>query len=101
VQDKRVALPDRAPGDERLTLFMEIDEILLHSFICDENFGYIANPNSKDPEHEIFIAEINQPCLIYMRDHWKDMIDFLAAEKDNIEPIIYTTAMPPYTDKLL
>ena len=37
---------------------MELDDVLLHTFICDENFGYIANPASKTPEHEFFMKEI-------------------------------------------
>lgn len=40
-----------------LTLFMEIDDVFLNSFLCDENFGYMANPSAKDPEHEFFLAE--------------------------------------------
>ena len=49
---------------------MELDEVLLHTFICDENFGYIANPASKDPEFEFFMDEIKQPVLVYMRNDW-------------------------------
>jgi len=73
-----VSIPDLKKGEEhKLTLFLELDDILLHSFICDENFGYIANPAAKDPEHEFFIEEINQPCLVYMRDHWEDFMKYL------------------------
>ena len=45
ITDKNVTLPD-LPNEEsdKLTLFMEIDDVLLHSYICDENFGYISNP---------------------------------------------------------
>ena len=43
VQDKNVRIPD-LEDKGKLTLFMEIDDVLLHTFICDENFGYIANP---------------------------------------------------------
>ena len=102
VQDKMVRVPDLRAGEEhKLTLFMELDDVLLHSFICDENFGYIANPASKDPEHEIFLPEINQPCLIYMRDHYDDFLQYLRDNSDIIDPIVYTSAMSPYTDKLL
>jgi TFIIF-interacting CTD phosphatase-like protein len=50
---------------------MELDDVLLHTFICDENFGYIANPSSKDPEYEFFMDEIKQPVLVYMRNDWQ------------------------------
>jgi len=38
-----------------LTLFLEIDDVLLHTFICDENTGYMAKPTYKDPEHEFML----------------------------------------------
>jgi len=40
-----------------LTLYMELDDVFLNTFLCDENFGYMANPNAKDPEHEFFLPE--------------------------------------------
>ena len=58
--DKNVVIPNLAPGEEnKLTLFIEIDDVLLHTYICDENFGYMANPAAKDPEHEFFLPDIN------------------------------------------
>jgi TFIIF-interacting CTD phosphatase-like protein len=80
---------------------MELDDVLLHTFICDENFGYIANPIQKDPEHEFFMEEIRQPVLVYMRDHWEEFMQYLKDNSDYIEPIIYTSALQPYTEKVL
>lgn len=100
IQDKFVSIPD-VEQEGKLTLFMELDDVLLHSFICDENFGYIANPASKDPEHEFFVEEIRQPALVYMRDHWQDFMDFLKKNEDIIEPIVYTSALQPYTKHLI
>jgi hypothetical protein len=59
IQDKMVMLPPLHIAAEKkpLTLFMEIDDVFLNSFLCDENFGYMANPSAKDPEHEFFLAE--------------------------------------------
>jgi len=57
IMDKHVSIPD-VEQEGKLTLFMELDDVLLHTFICDENFGYIADPASKDPEHEFFVKEI-------------------------------------------
>lgn len=72
VQDKSVMIPSLPEGQEhKLTLFMEIDDLLLHTFICDENFGYLSNPAAKDPEFEFLVPQINQPCLVYMRDNYK------------------------------
>lgn len=30
-----------------LTLFFEIDDVFMNTFLCDENFGYMANPAAK------------------------------------------------------
>ncbi len=68
ITDKLVTLPPpKHPltTDERLknnnlaplTLFIELDDVFLHTFLCDENFGYMADPAAKDPEYEFTIAE--------------------------------------------
>ena len=78
IQDKNISIPNLSSEDSnKLTIFMDIDDILLHTFICDENFGYIANPASKIPEHEFLLEDIRQPVLVYMRDHWEDFISYL------------------------
>jgi len=87
----------RAP----LTVFIELDDIFLHTFLCDENFGYIANPNSKDPEHEFLIVENQQPVRVYERDHMRDFLDYLKRSKPDIEPVIFTTGLPMYSERLL
>ena len=70
-----VHLPDLPPDDkDKLTLYIEVDDVLLHTYICDENFGYLGNPANKDPEHQFFMEEIKQPVLVYMRDHWKELM---------------------------
>lgn len=112
IQDKMVSLPasthiltdaqktennDLAP----LTMFIELDDVFLHTFLCDENFGYMANPGAKDPEHEFTIEELRQPVLVYLRDHMDDFLDYLRESKPFIETILYTSAKPIYTDRVL
>ena len=36
-----------------------------------------------------------------MRDHWKEFLDYLKENDDLIEPIVYTSALRPYTKHLL
>ena len=74
-----------------MTLFIEIDDVFLHTFLCDENFGYMANPAPKDPEHEFVIEEFKQPVLVYERDHMSDLLSYLKGAKPEIETILYTT----------
>lgn len=85
----------------KMTLFIEPDDFLLHTFICNENFGYLSNPASKDPEFEFFIEEIRQPVLVYMRDYWKEFMDFLKENDEFFEPVIYTSGLKPYTQRIL
>jgi len=85
-----------------LTLFFELDDVFLNTFLCDENFGYMANPSAKDPEHEFFLAETRQPVLVYERDHMTDFLNFLKSSKqEGIESIVYSTGQKFYVDKLL
>ena len=63
-----MSLPTRQPGDNRLTLFMELDDSILHTFIYDENFGFMADPNPRDPDYELLFGEKKYPIKVYMRD---------------------------------
>ena len=74
---------------------------MLHTFICDENFGYISNPASKEPEYQFFLEEIRQPVLVYMRDYWQEFFDYLKQNQDFYEPILYTNSLHPYMNRLL
>ena len=94
-------MPPRKPGDDRLTVFLEIDDTILHTFIYDENFGFMADPHPKEPEHTLHYGDNRIPIRVYMRDHYEDFLKFLKEHKNIIEPIIYTSGVPTYTDMLL
>ena len=36
-----------------------------------------------------------------MRDHWSEFLDYLKKNDDLIDPIVYTSALQPYTKNLL
>jgi len=84
-----------------LTLYLEIDDVLVNTFICDENTGYIAKPTFKDPEHEFMLNEVRQPILVYERDHMDDLLQYLIDAKSEIETILFTRAERIYADALL
>ena len=86
---QRLAIKDKTLGP--LTLFLELDDVFLHTFLCDENFGYMANPAAKDHEHEFLIEEWKQPVLVYERDHMQDFLKYIKDVKPEMETIIYTT----------
>jgi TFIIF-interacting CTD phosphatase-like protein len=103
VPDGNISLPPlRTKSSKPLTLYLEIDDVLLHTFLCDENFGYMANPASKDPEFEFFLQETKQPVLVYLRDNMNEFLDYLrTSREDGLETVLYTTGQKVYTDKLL
>lgn len=82
---------------------MEIDDIILHTFLCDENFGYMANPNAKNHEHEFMMNENNQPVLVFERDYMREFLDFLATSKSEglIEPVIFSQGEEFYVKRLM
>jgi hypothetical protein len=96
-----VTLPERKPGDDRLALFMEIDDTVLHTYIYDENFGFMADPCPRDPDYEIDYSEKRIPIKVYMRDYAQDFLKILKENKDKIEPIVYSSGLPNYTNMLL
>lgn len=106
VIDKKVMLPPMKPIYKEsqhggLTLFLELDDVLLHTFICDENTGYIAKPTFKDPEHEFMLNEVRLPILVYERDHMHEFLKYLVDAKSEIETVVFSRAERIYVDGLL
>lgn len=100
VQDKHVFLPDKVNKDS-LTLFMELDDIILHTYIYDENFGFMSDPAAKDPEYKLKLGPKNMPIHLYLRDYMQEFMDFLKENRDKIETIIYTSGVPEYTNLII
>lgn len=73
----------------------------MHTFICDENTGYIAKPTFKDPEHEFMLKEVRLPILLYERDHMDDFLKYLHETKSEIETVVFTRAERIYMNAVL
>jgi hypothetical protein len=56
VIDQSVTLPEKKNKDT-LTLFLELDDTLFHTYIYDENFGFMSDPAAKDPEYYLKYGE--------------------------------------------
>ena len=82
-------------------MFLELDDVLVHTFICDENTGYIAKPTFKDPEHEFMLAEPRLPILLYERDNAREFMKYLVDTKSEIETVVFTRAEKIYVDEIL
>jgi len=80
------------------TLFIEIDDLLVHTFIPDENIGYIANSATRDPDKTLFLEEAKLNILYYERDHLREFCDYIS---ENFEPILFTTSQRLYADFII
>lgn len=89
-------LPKMRPEDEgKKTLFIEMDDLLIHTFIPDENIGYVTNSASKDPEKTLFLEEAKLNILYYERDHLYEFLEYI---DKNFEPILFTSSQKVYAD---
>mmetsp|Transcript_6789 Transcript_6789/g.6024 ORF Transcript_6789/g.6024 Transcript_6789/m.6024 type:complete len:100 (+) Transcript_6789:120-419(+) len=84
-----------------MTVFIDLEDLLYHTFIYDENFGFMADPASKDPEFKVLYGTRKQPIHVYMRDGWEDFLKFLRDRRDIIEPILYTGGQKDYSSLIL
>jgi len=96
-----VVLPQRQPGDNRLTVFIELDDTVLHTFIYDENFGFMSDPHPREPEHVLHFGDKRIPIRVYMRAYAHEFLQFFKDNKHIYEPIVYTAGVPGYTELLL
>ena len=77
IVDKNIKkLPPTANSDT-LTVFIEPEDILYHTFLCDENLGYIGKPTARDPDKELFLQEHRMPVLFYERPGMREFLEFL------------------------
>jgi hypothetical protein len=98
--NKDIVLPEKKNKDA-LTVFIEIEDLLFHTYLYDENFGFMADPAAKDPEYKLVYGPKNTPIHVYMRDHWQDFMKYLKDNKDTIEPILYTSGVKDYSTLIL
>lgn len=61
----------------------------------------MSDPRPRDPDYELDYGEKRIPIKVYMRDCAQEFLSFLKENRDKIEPIIYTSGVPQYTDMLL
>ena len=99
MMDASVELPlQRAEDKGRITLFIEMEDLLHFSYVPDENLGYLINPASREPERKIFLAEVQTNVWYYPRDHLREFLDYIS---EHFEPILYTSAEKLYADYML
>lgn len=93
------SLPDQQGEYKgRISLFIPLDEVLLFSYIPDENLGMHEFPKYKEYNYRIELTEYKTFAFIYYRDYLAEFLNYVDA---NFEPILYTTGDQQYVDKIM
>lgn len=95
IQDQEDLPPMREEDYGKKTLFIEIEDLLIHTFIPDENIGYISNAASKDPDRTLFLNDAKLNILYYERDYLYEFLEYI---DKNFEPILFTSSQSLYAD---
>jgi TFIIF-interacting CTD phosphatase-like protein len=82
----------------KVTLFIPLDEVLLYSYIPDENLGLMDMPKFREYDYRIDLPEYKTFAFIYLRDYYDEFLDFI---QDHFEPVLYSTGEKLYIDKLM
>eukprot|EP01017_Pseudomicrothorax_dubius_P040847 TRINITY_DN6470_c0_g1_i1.p1 TRINITY_DN6470_c0_g1~~TRINITY_DN6470_c0_g1_i1.p1 ORF type:complete len:201 (-),score=33.98 TRINITY_DN6470_c0_g1_i1:37-639(-) len=97
-KSKPPLLPPRSPNHgNKLTVVLEMDEVLLHVFYPDEDEAYMHAP-LRDYDYYTEYPEYSTYLSVYKREHYDEFLDYLA---ENCEPIIFSTGVKSYVDRVL
>jgi len=92
-------LPEKTDANKKkLSLFLPIDDVLLFSYIPDENFGMADLPKHREYNFRVELPENKTFAFVFLRDYFKEFIEFI---HENFEPIIFSTGEKFYIDKIL
>jgi TFIIF-interacting CTD phosphatase-like protein len=93
------SLPDQQGEYKgRISLFIPLDEVLLFSYIPDENLGMHEFPKYKEYDYRIELTDYKTFAFLYYRDYLAEFLNYI---DDNFEPILYTTGDQLYVDKIM
>jgi TFIIF-interacting CTD phosphatase-like protein len=97
---KAVSKIPEKPEDKinKISLFLPLDDILLYSYIPDENFGMTEIPKHKDYDFRLELPEYKTFAYVFLRENFCEFLEFI---NKNFEPILYSTAEKTYVDKLM
>jgi len=98
IQDHVQLPPQRDYDKGKKTLFIEIDDLIIHTFIPDENIGYIANAATKDADKTLFLEDATLNIMYYERDYLHEFLEYI---DKNFEPILFTTSQRLYADFII
>jgi len=93
------SLPDQQGEYKgKISLFIPLDEVLLFSYIPDENLGMHEFPKNKEYNYRIELTEYKTFAFLYYRDYLEEFLTYI---DENFEPILYTTGDKFYVDRIM
>ena len=90
-------LPPKSENNKK-TLFIPLDDIMLYAHLPDINFSMNSSPKYKDHDFTVNLDEFDTVAYIYLRDYIDEFFDYIS---NNYEAIIYSTAEKYYVDSIL
>lgn len=97
IQD-RVSIPAQNEDKPRKTLFIEIDGVLAHIYVPDENTGYMTNPANIEPAAKLFEPTLKVNINYYPRPGLEEFLEYIS---ENFEPIIYSKGEKEFVDCIM
>lgn len=84
------------PDPSKLTVVLELDEVLAYTFTPDEE-GYLLAPRRKEDFH-LWFEEFEVLLNIYKR---KNLENFLAYLSEECEPVVFSTGVSSYVNLVM
>ena len=95
---KEFLIPPKSMKDsDKLTVAIEMDEVLLYVFAPDEHEAYLSQP-IMDYDFCVYYQDYDIYLNIYKRPYLKEFLEYL---KQNTEPVLYTKGVKSYVDLVL
>ncbi len=103
IEALRAAQESAGERRQPMTLVLELEDVLYHTFYPDENEGYMSQPLAKYDKYLEFKDEEGELQLIsiYWRPFMWEFIDYLKENQSWLEVIVFTSASKQYTDLML
>mmetsp|Transcript_4520 Transcript_4520/g.4994 ORF Transcript_4520/g.4994 Transcript_4520/m.4994 type:complete len:278 (-) Transcript_4520:209-1042(-) len=83
--------------NNKLTVLVEMDEVLLHAFAPSEEETYMNAPQ-RDYDALLHFKKYDTYLSIYLREHLDEFLNYL---KENTEPVLYCTGEKDYIELVM
>eukprot|EP00340_Litonotus_pictus_P006662 CAMPEP_0170528016 /NCGR_PEP_ID=MMETSP0209-20121228/13527_1 /TAXON_ID=665100 ORGANISM="Litonotus pictus, Strain P1" /NCGR_SAMPLE_ID=MMETSP0209 /ASSEMBLY_ACC=CAM_ASM_000301 /LENGTH=316 /DNA_ID=CAMNT_0010818971 /DNA_START=57 /DNA_END=1007 /DNA_ORIENTATION=+ len=83
--------------NEKITVFLSFDDLLLYSHVPDENFSMQFSPKLRDFDFKLHFQKQNSTVYVYLRDYAEEFLKFM---KDEFNLVLYGTGSAEYNSTI-